>query len=126
MALIDVNELLDDPDFCDPMTYDRRTQVVGNNGRATFTTVAGTPLVGSVQPGGSDLLTRVPNAANPTDWIRVYTATKLIPHDEDSGIYGDVINWDGRRFQVRVADDWSPYGAGYVKALAELIPAGAP
>lgn len=121
MALIDVNELLDDPDFCDPLSYDRRTQVVGTNGRASFTTVAGTPIVGSVQPGGDDVLTRVPNAANPAQWIRVYTAAILIPHDEAAGVYGDVLNWNGRRYQVRTSDDWSPYGAGYSKVFAEQI-----
>lgn len=126
MALIDVNELLDDPDFCDPLTFDRRTQVVGNNGLATFTTIAGISIVGSVQPGGPDLLARVPNAANPSQWIRVYTATILIPHDEALGIYGDVLNWSGKRYQVRTADDWSQYGAGYSKVFAEMILEGAP
>lgn len=126
MALIDVNELLDDPDFCDPITYDRRTQEVDDNGIASFTTVAGTPLIGSVQPGPPDLLARVPNAANPSMWIRVYTATQLIPHDEALGQYGDVLNWQGKRYQVRTTDDWSNFGAGYTKVLAELIPVGAP
>lgn len=126
MALIDVSELLSDPDFADSFTYDRRTQTVGDNGRASFTTDAGIEIMGSVQPGGNDALQRFPDSARPSGWIRVYTQTILVPHDEAAGVYGDVLNWKGGRYQVRSADDWSQFGAGYSKVLAELIPVGAP
>lgn len=126
MATLDISELLDDPEFCDPLTYDRRTQAVGANGRASFATVAGTQMIGSVQPGGEYALKRGMDAAQPGEWIVIYTATILLPHNEATGVYGDVVNWKGRRYQVRMSDDWQQFGAGYSKALAELIPAGAP
>lgn len=124
MALIDVSELLTDPDFVDPFTIARRTQVMVN-GRATFTTAV-TDGSGSVQINAPEVLDRFPDAGRPDHWIRIYTLTRLIAQDETAGTYGDVITWRSRTYQVKAVDDWGNYGVGYVKALARLIPAGAP
>lgn len=126
MALIDVTELLNDPDFVDSLGHIRRTQTVGTNGRASFTETDMGTILGSVQSGADGVLERVPDAARPSGWIRVYTTAQLVAHDEGAGVYGDVLVWSGRRWQVRTTDDWSNFGAGYVKAFAELIPQGAP
>ena len=126
MALIDVSELLTDPDFVDPITAVRRTQTVGNDGIAVFTNATLPVTLASVQPGGKDALYRFPDLANPDEWIRVYCDVRLVAHSEAEGIYGDMLTWKGGRYQVQTSDDWSNFGAGYTKALARLIPVGAP
>jgi hypothetical protein len=124
MALIDVTELLSDPDFVDEFAFARRTQVMVN-GRVTFTTQDSTAL-GSVQINAPEVLDRFPDAGRPDHWIRIYTLTRMVAQDEAAGTYGDLVAWQGRTYQVKAVDDWSNYGAGYVKALARLVPDGAP
>lgn len=125
MALIDVTELLTDPDFVDEVQRERRVQSVTSKGRLAFTSAFDT-IVASVQAAApGDVLARFPDAGNPDAWVRVYTMTPLTAFDEAAGLYGDVLTWRGSRYQVRTTDDWLNYGAGYVKALARLIPAGA-
>lgn len=124
MALIDVTALLNDPDFADSFTFARRVQVMVN-GRATFASEAGA-AVGSVQINAPEVLDRFPDAGRPDQWIRIYTTTRLIAQDDDARVYADVITWRGRTYQVKAVDDWGNYGAGYVKALARMIPPGAP
>lgn len=121
MALIDVTELLSDPDFADTFTYARRVQVMVN-GRATFAESGG-DVVGSVQINAPEVLERFPDAGRPDQWIRIYTTTRLIAQDDAAATYGDVITWRGRTYQVKAVDDWGNYGVGYVKALARMVPA---
>lgn len=121
MANIDVTELLTDPDFSDAIDVTRRVQTVGVDGVAV---IAPTPVLGVVavvQPGGKDALVRVPDAGNPDDWIVAYTTQQLVAHDLAAGRYGDLLTWRGREYQVALVDDWSNYGANYVKALARLV-----
>lgn len=122
MALIDVNELLADPDFSDTLTVTRREQTIGDYGVAAFTETPVLGVLGSVQAVGKDLLTRVVDAGNPDDWIRIYTTFLFVTHDQATGRYGDVITWHGRQYQVVNTDDWTNWGGGYNKAMARLIP----
>lgn len=116
MALIDVSELLTDPDFCDELVRVRRIVAVNEYGRAAITETSDT-IVGSVQPGAADALERGEDMSRPVDWRVVYTLSELVEQQQVDGGYADAIVWQGKRYQVKSCDHFNNYGLGYYKAL---------
>lgn len=119
MADLDVTEILDDPDFADTLTCERRTQTVGANGLATVTTASFTfPAV--VTQGGGDQVNRRAEGAYITGSITVHS---VFPLNEGSpGQDADVVTWQGRRYTVTTVASWSNFGAGFTAAECEAIP----
>ena len=118
MALIDVSDLLRDPDFTNTVTLIRRAVAVNEHGETVMTE---TPcyITAVVQGANAESLERVPEGARLSDLIEVYYKGAL--HAESPGGYADVIVWSGKRYQVfEVVEDFMNFGAGFTKAICKL------
>jgi galactose-6-phosphate isomerase len=120
MALIDVSELMCDPDFADlNIPYERNTQTVGANGLATLATKRGF-FTGVVLSDGGDKLERTPDGERIKGSITIRTKFPLI--DGDDGKTADIITWKGKRYTVSTVSDYSNWGRGFVTAQCALLP----
>lgn len=115
--MIDVSELMDDPDFLspDPVTLIRRTSVVDDNGENQITETV-IPIDAIIQAGPGDALEKLPDDARLKEMIRIWTRTELQAQSVNG--YDDVITWKGKRWQVMPRIYWGNWGDGFTKALA--------
>jgi hypothetical protein len=115
VAKIDVSFLLSDPDFLDDAVLITRSQVVGDDGFASFTETSKN-IVCCVQPLPFSALEKFGDYALVTDGIEVYYRGKL--YAESPNGYSNIIEWNGARYQVKeVVEDFMTYGAGWSKAI---------
>lgn len=118
MALIDVSDLLRDPDFTNVVTLIRRSVTVNGHGENVMTESA-CYITAVVQGDNTETLDKLPEGARLSDVITVYYRGTLTA--ERPGGYADIIVWQGKRFQVKeVAEDFMNYGAGFTKAFCVL------
>ena len=118
MALIDVSELLTDPDFTNTVTLIRRSSTVDTYGENTMAETSSS-ITAVVQGANAESLERVPEGARLSDLIDVYYKGQLTA--ESPGGYADIIVWQGKRYQVfEVVEDFMNYGAGFTKAVCKL------
>jgi len=123
MALIDVSELLTDPDFTNTVTLIRRASTVNTHGENVMTETQST-ITAVVQGANTESLERVPEGARLSDLIDVYYKGQLTA-ESPSG-YADIIVWGGKRYQVfEVVEDFMNFGAGFTKAVCKLEAANA-
>lgn len=125
MALLDVSDILDDPDFVDSVTLCRSAVVTGENGRSTATRIE-TTIIGVVTQGGGDDLDRTGDAQKIKGSITVHTVSELSAGSPTAA--PDEVVWQGRRYIVDSVADWSNLGAGYWAASCVLksVTGGAP
>lgn len=119
MALLDVTEVLFDPDFADPLTCTRSIQDVDSRGLATATTKS-IPFTGVVTQGDGDIMRRLPDGEMVSGSITVHTVFRLSAGGVDEN--ADIVTWRGRNYTVKMTSDYSNYGAGFIAANCELIP----
>ncbi|WP_304002840.1 hypothetical protein [Methyloversatilis discipulorum] len=120
MALLDVSDILCDPDFMDTgLVCERLTQTIGANGRAT-NAPAQTSFAGVVTSDKGDLLMRIAEGERTVGSIIIHTRFAL--QDGRPGQTADVVIWQGRRFTVSAVQDWSHFGRGFVMANCDLLP----
>lgn len=118
MPLVDVTELLSDPDFVEDFTVVRSTRTMDQHGRVVdlpgqFSTY------GSVQPTSGSTLMLLPEAERIGGFITVVTMFPLIALSDSTA--PDRIIWHNKTYQVKMLNDWSEYGQGFVQAVCELI-----
>lgn len=110
MALIDVTELLNDPDMVDEVTQIKRVSRADSFGQNIITQES-IETVGSIQPASAKVIQRLPDALRQADiksfWIKgIITATS-------PGKYTDILVSCGIRYQIQSVADWSNWGEGY-------------
>ena len=123
MALIDVSEIITDPDFQDSVTLIRRTSVINSSGRNVLAESSSTVKM-IVQPAKPDDLKRLPDSVRRQDAINVWYRGTL--SSDAGGVYPDIVVWNSKRFQVYTADPFGNWanGTGYTEAICALIEAG--
>jgi hypothetical protein len=130
-AIHDVNDAFDFT-FYDQITVLRRAVAVDQYGRGqvTQTSLAAQAVVVASPP---DDLKRLPESETQEKTISLTTPFRLQGASTDSlgnVTHPDQIIWHGDTFIVRLLDDYSGYGRGFVHAVAtaiaaiELPPAG--
>ncbi|WP_248322031.1 hypothetical protein [Caballeronia sp. Sq4a] len=120
MPLLDVSDLLTDPDFVDTsLTCTRSAQTVGDDGMAVNAPTV-TPFSGVVTNDSGDQLRRRPDGTMIEGSITIHTRFQLI--DGKTGFDADIVTWQGRQYTVVNVRDWSTYGRGFVAAQCELMP----
>jgi hypothetical protein len=125
MALLDVSELLFDPDLCDLVTVTRRTNVVSTDtGRNTVTTVPYTGVVMFVLISDPSDEQRSPESTNIPRSIEVVTNFRLRGPSE--GVLADVITYMGSDYTLTEIKPHTKWGAGFVKAKATSMNASDP
>lgn len=119
MALLDVSEVLSDPDLIEPtgLVRVRRTQTVSPQGLAS-NAEATLPFSGVVTAGKGDSLRRTDAGNNAQGNVTVTTTTDL--RAEAPGQDADIVVWQGRRYIVESIADYRNFG--YVQAYCDLLP----
>jgi galactose-6-phosphate isomerase len=117
MALIDVSEILSDPDFVDDFNVIRNSRTVDMHGR-TIDTDGVYLTYGSVQPAKEVQLRQLPELERVGSFISVVTPFRLFALTDTTA--PDQITWNGRSYRVKIVRDWTNYGQGFVEAICEL------
>lgn len=119
MPLLDVSELLTDPDFCQRLICTRLKQIVGENGLAVNSPVR-IPFTGVVtQMSGAELER---NAVGELITGTILVCTKFRLTDGKVGLTADIITMGPRRYTVINVYNYSQYGQGFIEAVCDLIP----
>lgn len=119
MALIDVTNLLSDPDFSDTATLIKRTSSVDSFGRNALIEAEET-ITCVVQGLGNDDLAKLPTYAASLENIVVHYKGALYCAD-GAGTYSDIIRWRDKRYEVTaILENLINYGGGWTKAAATL------
>ena len=118
-ALLDVSDLLEDPDFCIPLTCVRNTQMVGDNGLATFTPTR-YEFLGVVTQDKGRSLARGDASGTQSGSITVTAQFRLTAGNAQFA--ADMVEWSGRLWTVMHVNDYSNYGNGFVSATCDLLP----
>lgn len=120
MPLLDVTDVLFDPDFCDTMlTYKHRDVVVDDDGYAN-TVITTKPFSGVVTVDQSiEAQIRMSGQAV-TGNILIVTTERLT--SGGTGMLGDIVTYQNREYLVKSVDPYTAYGAGFVQAHCELNP----
>ena len=119
MPLLDVTDILSDPDFADTITVIRTVQVISSGGIASDGNTQTFPSVQAVvQPDKGRSIQRLAEGARVTDAIKIYTTFVLTAGSGPTE--ADAVVWNGGTYVVVNVRDWSRFGAGYVEAIADL------
>jgi hypothetical protein len=119
MALLDVSDVVLDPDFADYLILKRGVQEIGTNGRA-LNPREETPFMGVVtQYSGTDL-----ERLEIGDQIKgaILVHSKEILTTGSSITPADIVEFRGRDYTVAHVDSYSHFGAGFSAARCDLIP----
>jgi len=112
--MIEISDLLEDPDFAQGFTIRRQTGSFTEGDFSTVDTVI--PAVGVIQPASSqDVLTFAPEGERQGNWITIYCKQEIRQGDGQD-IFSDVIVWQGSYFRVAQAKHWETQG--YYRAWA--------
>jgi galactose-6-phosphate isomerase len=117
--LLDVADVLLDPDFCDSSLQCLRNSEIVVRGRSQITTTT-IPFVGVVTSDRGDLLNRDAAAERIGGSISVITKFSLRAAGVD--IAADIVVWGSRQYTVQTVNDYTTYGAGFKEALCDLKP----
>ena len=114
MALIDVSALLLDPDFVNPLNLIHRTSTINTFGKTELveSTVA---TFGSVQPASAKEVQRLPEALRVADIRRFWVKAEILM--DGLSQYPDLIEFQGKRFQVINTEPWLNFGSGWNTGL---------
>jgi len=119
MPLLDVSDVLLDPEFVDMgLSVMRNMQTVGDNGIAIDTPKC-KKFYGVVTSLDGSVLRRVAEGTKITDTITVHTQFRLT--DGQCGLDADIVTWQGNQWTVTNVNDYSTYGRGFVAATCTII-----
>lgn len=120
MALIDVTDILLDPDFADPITCVRAIQGVDSQGIASNYEDTDTVFYGVVTSDTGDILDRFDGGDRVKGNIIIHTMYRLrVGGEEDE--QADIVEWQGKRYTVSNVNDYSHFGKGFIAATCEAM-----
>jgi hypothetical protein len=110
VGLIDVADILCDPDFTDALTLINRTSSVSGLGENV---IKETPVCtfGSVQPASGKTIQRLPEALRVGNVSSFWLKGKITV--SEPGKYTSVIAFQGRRYQIQMVFDYTNWGQGW-------------
>ncbi len=124
MPLVDVTDILVDPDIAgQSFTVIRRQETVNDFGESTVT-VERIDAVGSVQPeGDNDLIREEGQDAQALTAIIVTTfRLRGVSKGPNASRYKpDIILWQGNYLEVMSLKSWGDFGYGFVEATATSV-----
>ena len=118
--LLDVDDVLLDPDFCEPLAILRPDLTLSQHGRNAIAEYQVTPPpIGVVIPGAKGFnRTDVAEITGAMVTVWVYGFTFLPPN---SASHPDVLLWRGTRYVLQQVNDWSRYGRGFNVGLFSVM-----
>jgi hypothetical protein len=117
--MIDVDELLVDPDFTQLVDIITSIETVNSGGLAVRTLKTDSGVVAIVQSNGGEKLIRLADGSRISDAINIWCRHSL--HAATAKTAADIVVWEGQRYVVKVSNDWSQYGIGWFKATCEFL-----
>lgn len=118
MALLDVSEILTDPDFVESFTVVRRTENVNNYGMAILT-LEGFAAKGVITAAGPNDLKRLPEAQLQDRTLSVVSRFQFF--GASVGYQPDLIQWRSGLYIVAVLDLYPHFGRGFTQVIAPSI-----
>jgi hypothetical protein len=118
MALLDVSELMTDPDFVMNFSIVRRTPTVNQYGENELTVVSTDTAVGSIQAATGEVAKRLPDGVQLDKFKTVFT--KSVIRADASGSYPDQIIYKGQTYNVFKVYPWEDFGDGWYMVDIEL------
>lgn len=112
--MMDMADVLLDPDYCVDFPVIRSVETVDDHGRAQ-TVDTEIPAQGAIHPATEEELEILPEAQRVEEIVAVYTATRLTAGDDTHG--ADRVGWQGGTYKVLKVMDYSQFG--FVMALAQ-------
>lgn len=112
--MLDMSDVLNDPDFSQTFTVTRSVETVNLKGRGE-TSLEVIPASGVLVPATPRQLARLPEADRSSEIIAVYSREPLTPGSDT--FKPDLVTWRGRNYRVVSLDDYADYG-GWCVALA--------
>lgn len=119
MARVNVNELLGDPDFIDPVGHISRAPAVNSFGENILKEVC-VMTVGSVQPATGKALQRLPEALRVADVSSFWIKGPIVA--SAPGQYTDILVFRNKRYQVQFVFDWTNWGEGFTEGTCVAEP----
>lgn len=113
--MIDVSELMTDPDFAREITVQRPTLTVANEGQASYTYET-TKMLGIVQPASMREVEMLPEGDRLKDVISVWSACLLKATNADDA-EADIIVVGTHHYRVIKSESWPENG--YYRVFAE-------
>jgi len=120
MPLIDVSDILTDPDFATTFDVIRSVSTTAITGLASVAQTTYSAVIGVVTSNEGDLLLRQAEGSMIKGSITIHTQFRLT--DGQGSNDADEITWNGARYVVSNVNDYSQYGAGFICANADLKP----
>lgn len=114
MAEIDVTELLEDPDFTDPLILIHRAASVNNYGENVLVETE-VETYGSVQPASGKTVQRLPEALRNENIFSFWLKGEI--KSDGTAVYPDLIYFNGKRYQVKNVFDWTNWGEGFSEGV---------
>ncbi|MGC4734058.1 head-tail adaptor [Providencia hangzhouensis] len=119
MPLLDVSEILLDPDFVDmSLVCHRSTQVTDDDG-FTKNSTQNLPFAGVVTVDRSLEAKRMEAGQAIGGAILIVTQFPLTQGYQS--VDADIVTYQGRKYRVTFVDPYTAYGAGFVQAHCELM-----
>lgn len=112
--MIDVSDIITDPDFAQPFTVRRESGGHFGEGGWIAGRITEIPMSGPVVPSSPEELEQVPEGDRVTE-ARTFYATRPILRTRESGL-SDIIRWNGSDY--RVVRVWDRSAHGFYKAVA--------
>lgn len=78
-------------------------------------------MVASIQRMTSQETQSLPEGQRDSEWIRIYTSTRLYRAIEADHIKGDVVIFNDREYEVMKLDNWGDTRMPHFKAMAVLL-----
>lgn len=118
MALLDVNQVILDPDFADRFQVVRRAETITQLGRSA---VLNAPIeaTGVLYPTGDNSLVRQEDQQHGVKTLTCVTPFRL--RQAAPGYQPDLVIFRGVTFVVRAVEDYAQFGAGFVVAQCSSL-----
>lgn len=119
MPLLDVSEILLDPDFVDMSLVCHRSAQVTDDDGFTKNSMQNLPFAGVVTVDRSLEAKRMEAGQAIGGAILIVTQFRLTQGYQ--GVDADIVTYQGRKYRVTFVDPYTAYGAGFVQAHCELM-----
>lgn len=114
MALLDVSDVLLDPDFTDIFAVRRRMETVNSSGRSVVTERIFPNLIGVITAGSPSDLDRREDYQNMSRSLVIVCQFPL--RGETTNYQPDIVVWKGSNYLVKHVDLYPQFGKGFYQA----------
>jgi hypothetical protein len=118
-ALLDVSDLLVDPELASTFDVIRRTSVINSHGRNVTTDKYYRDILGVVCSASKNDLERLPDYQITGRHLSIVTQFRL--QCTTPGRQADTIEWEGDKYVVSYLDPYPQYGVGFVQAICSSL-----